>query len=158
MIFSRSRILLTALRLGLGAMYVYAAWTKLREPWAVFAMQVDAYRVLPYWAVVTVARVLPWAELALGLVLISGFFLRVSSALSSALLGFFIALLAQAYLKGLRIDCGCFGSGDTLSARTLARDGALLAASLAMTALALRRRRATPVPPSATESTPCPPR
>jgi hypothetical protein len=157
MSFSKSKIPLTALRLGLGAMYVYAAWTKLRDPWAVFAMQVDAYGILPQWAVVAVARVLPWAELALGLVLISGFWLRISSALSSALLGFFIALLAQAYLKGLRIDCGCFGSGDTLSARTLARDGTLLAASLVMMALAFRRRRATPVPPSATESTPCPP-
>lgn len=53
------------LRVVLGVIFVYAAWVKLREPWALFAMSIDSYQVLPLWAVEQVARVLPWFELLL---------------------------------------------------------------------------------------------
>ena len=52
------------------------------------------------------------------------------------LLGSFFVLLVRAYLKGMQIDCGCFGSGDVISPRTLLRDGGLLAASLILVAVA----------------------
>lgn len=128
------------LRLLLGGVFLYAAWSKLREPWALFAISVDAYGILPQWAVVAVARALPWAELLLGLMLLAGRFVRVSSSAASLLLAGFFTLLVRAYFAGLRIECGCFGSGDPLSPRTLARDGLLLAASLLLTALAWTRR------------------
>jgi uncharacterized membrane protein YphA (DoxX/SURF4 family) len=130
------------LRLALGAVFVYAAWTKLRVPWQLFAMQVDAYRLLPQWAVVFVARTLPWAELLIGLLLIAGRFLRLSSAAASLLLLSFFAMMVRTYASGLQIDCGCFGPGDTISIRTLLRDGALLAASLALAAMAFFKARA----------------
>ena len=79
---SRSKILGYAalvLRLALGAVFLYAAWPKLTQSWTLFAMDIDAYQVLPQWAVVLVARTLPWAELLLGLWLISGKWLRLSS-------------------------------------------------------------------------------
>ena len=56
------------LRVVLGVIFVYAAWVKLREPWALFAMSIDSYQVLPLWAVEQVARVLPWFELLLAVV------------------------------------------------------------------------------------------
>jgi hypothetical protein len=115
-------------------------------------MAVDAYGILPQWAVVAVARALPWAELVLGVVLLSGWFARVASLASSGILLFFFVLLVRAYMKGLQIDCGCFGFGEAISPRTLARDGTLLAASLAMTALAFTVRKARPVPRYETES------
>ena len=127
------RAVLLVLRVVLGAVFVYAAWTKLRQPWALFAMSIDAYRVLPYWAVLVVARTLPWAELAIGLALMAGIWLRVSSAAASLLLLVFFALMLRAYTGGMHIDCGCFGPGDTISARTLARDGGLLAGYLILT-------------------------
>ncbi len=40
------------------------------------------------------------------------------------------------------IDCGCFGVGEPLTAKTLARDGVLLAA--AITLVASTRRRPNP--------------
>jgi hypothetical protein len=46
--------------------------------------------------------------------------------------------MAHAYAQGLKIDCGCFGFGEPISAATLLRDGALLAMSLTLTFLALR--------------------
>jgi len=45
------RAVLLVLRIVLGAVFVYAAWTKIREPWQIFAMAIDAYGVLPEWAV-----------------------------------------------------------------------------------------------------------
>ena len=135
------RVVLLALRLVLGAVFVYAAWTKLRQPWALFAMSIDAYRVLPYWAVLVVARTLPWAELAIGLALMAGIWLRVSSAAASLLLLVFFALMLRAYAGGMHIDCGCFGPGDTISARTLARDGGLLAGYLILTWTSFNGRR-----------------
>ena len=35
------------LRLMLAVVFLYAAWTKLRQPWLVFALSIDAYQLLP---------------------------------------------------------------------------------------------------------------
>ena len=135
------RTVVLALRVALGAVFVYAAWTKLRQPWELFAMSIDAYTVLPYWAVVVVARTLPWAELAIGLALMAGRWLRISTAAASLLLGMFFVLMVRTYAKGMKIDCGCFGLGDPISVRTLARDGTLLAGYLFLTWTSFRGRR-----------------
>jgi len=134
------RAVALALRIALGAVFVYAAWTKLREPWELFAMSIDAYKVLPYWAVLAVARALPWAEMLIGLALMAGRWLRVSAGAASLLLLMFFALMVRAYVKGMQIDCGCFGLGEAISARTLARDGALLAGCLFLTWTSFRGR------------------
>jgi uncharacterized membrane protein YphA (DoxX/SURF4 family) len=129
-------VLALILRVALGAIFVYAAWVKLREPWALFAMAIDSYQVLPAWAVEIVARALPWFELLLGVVLIAGVWRHVSTAAASLLLAVFFGMMVRAMVKGMQIDCGCFGPGDRLSWVTLLRDGALLASSLFVTARA----------------------
>ena len=43
------RVLALLLRIALGAIFVYAAWSKLKDPWALFAMAIDSYQVLPVW-------------------------------------------------------------------------------------------------------------
>jgi len=135
------RAVVLALRVALGVVFVYAAWTKLRQPWELFAMSIDAYKVLPYWAVVWEARTLPWVELAIGLALIAGRWLRVSAGAASLLLLGFFVLMVRTYAKGLQIDCGCFGLGDPISPRTLLRDGSLLAGCLFLTWTSFRGRR-----------------
>ena len=127
------RIALFALRLGLGAVFAYAAWIKLREPWMLFAMSVDAYHVLPEWGAVAVARTLPWAELALAVLLITGLFQRIALPAATMLLAVFFSLMVRSYARGEGIDCGCFGPGEAISPITLLRDGTLLAASLGLT-------------------------
>lgn len=143
-----TRLLLLMGRLLLGAVFIYAAYIKfhpaghwdLRGYWILFAMSIDSYHALPEWGVVVLARVLPWFELALGALLIGGWGLRYVASIASVLLiGFFSAML-RAHFKGLEIDCGCFGPGEKLGARTLIRDGLLLAVSLALTAGAFLRR------------------
>jgi uncharacterized membrane protein YphA (DoxX/SURF4 family) len=136
------RAVVLALRVALGAVFVYAAWTKLRQPWELFAMSIDAYKVLPYGAVLVVARTLPWAEMLIGLALMAGRWLRVSASAASLLLLVFFALMVRAYVKGMQIDCGCFGLGDPISARTLVRDGGLLAGCLFLIWTSFRGRKA----------------
>jgi len=124
------------LRLFLAAVFLYAAYTKLRQPWLLFAMSIDAYQLLPAWAVLTLGRTIPWLELLLGLLLATGIGLRYAAAGATILLGAFFAVMLQAYIKGMGIDCGCFGLGEKISPLTLTRDGALLAMSVALLCLA----------------------
>jgi|HubBroStandDraft_1064217.scaffolds.fasta_scaffold11525_2 uncharacterized membrane protein YphA (DoxX/SURF4 family) len=133
------------LRLTIGAVFLYAAYTKLRDPWALFAMSVDSYKILPEWAVLAVARSLPWFELALGVVLVSGFVLRHASVVAAGLLAVFFTLMVVSYARGLTIDCGCFGPGEALGPKTLLRDGTLLSLAIVLAVLAmLPAREITP--------------
>ena len=127
------RVWLLLGRLVVGVVFVYAAYTKLRHPWMLFAMSISSYQVLPEWAVTLLARILPWSELLLGLLLLTGYGLRwVGLAASTLLLGFF-GIMLRSHFKGLGIDCGCFGFGEALGVRTLVRDGLLVAVSLTLT-------------------------
>ncbi len=128
-----TRLLWVAARVLLGLVFLYAAYTKLRQPWLLFAMSIDAYRLLPENAVLVVARTLPWLELALGVLLLTGIWLRWAAAAATLLLLTFFSLMVRASIQGGGIDCGCFGVGEPLSAKTLTRDGALLAISIALT-------------------------
>jgi hypothetical protein len=143
---------LLVLRLGVALVLGYAAWVKLREPWIVFAMSVDAYHVLPQWGVLAVAHALPWIELLLAVLLLTGFWQRVATPAVSALLAVFFALMVRSYVRGEGIDCGCFGPGEAISPITLLRDGGLLAASLLLTWAAFRRKRPQAIPVSSEAS------
>jgi hypothetical protein len=88
---------------------------------------------------------LPWFELALGVVLISGLALRYASLAAAALLGVFFTLMIVSYARGLTIDCGCFGPGEALGPKTLLRDGTLLSLAIVLAVLAmLPAREITP--------------
>jgi uncharacterized membrane protein YphA (DoxX/SURF4 family) len=131
-------------RLALGGVFLYAAWTKLRDPWMLFAMSIDNYKVLPQWAVLVIARTLPWFELLLGLVLLTGRLPRTASTAASVLLALFFSLMVRAYAKGETIDCGCFGPGEAISPVTLLRDGSLLAGALFLLVMSFRRGKPRP--------------
>jgi len=138
---SRSRTFLLLGRLALAAVFLYAAYAKLRQPAMLFALTIDSYQLLPVWAVSLVAHTLPWSELGLGLLLLLGWPLRPVATLASLILLVFFGVMVRAYAKGLEIDCGCFGPGEQLGVKTLLRDGSLLALSLAVTIGAFLRRR-----------------
>jgi uncharacterized membrane protein YphA (DoxX/SURF4 family) len=154
------RILLVLGRVALGVVFLVAAYAKLRPqvpgmPWSaasirtslsMFAMQVDSYQLLPPTAVRPAAHLLPFFELALGVWLLSGLALRLSSLITTLLLGGFFGLMVRTYALGLEINCGCFGPGEKLGTKTLVRDGTLLALSIAVTvgAFLLRFRKSEP--------------
>lgn len=127
------------LRLVLGAVFLYAAYTKLRQSWLLFALSIDSYQLLPQWAVLTLARTLPWIEFAIALLLVAGVWLRYVAIAATLLLALFFGAMVLSYTRGAGIDCGCFGVGEALSLKTLARDGALLLASIALIVLSRAR-------------------
>ncbi len=129
------------LRVVLAGVFLYAAYTKLRQPWLLFAMSIDAYGLLPEWGVLTTARVLPWLELAIGVLLLTGLALRVVSAVAVALLGVFFGIMMLSFGKGMGIDCGCFGVGEALTAKSLIRDGVLLLSAVMLCVMAFRQGR-----------------
>ncbi len=126
------RVLMLAGRLLMGSVFVYAAYSKLRQPWLLFAASIDSYRLLPEQAVLVVARTLPWFELALGVLLLAGYRLRWVASGASALLLVFFAVMLRSHSEGMAINCGCFGVGEALSVKTLVRDGLLLAVSVSL--------------------------
>ena len=134
------RPLILVLRLLLAAVFLYAAYTKLRQPYLLFAMSIDAYQLLPEWAVLTLGRTIPWLELLLGILLATGYGLRYAAAGATLLLGLFFAVMLHAYVKGMGIDCGCFGLGEKISPFTLTRDGLLVAFAFTLALIAIRKK------------------
>ena len=134
------KALVLAARVALGGVFLYAASTKLHPPLSIslslFALQIDSYQLLPPWAVGALAHTLPWLEAALGLALLTGWQLRYVASLMSALLVGFFSVMLRTHLKGMAIDCGCFGPNEKLGVGTLVRDGTLMAVSLGLTVAA----------------------
>src|SRR5215472_17054354 len=114
-----AKIFMLVARIVLGAIFVYAAYVKLRDPWQLFAMSINSYEVLPLTMAETAAHVIPWVELALGLMVIAGIWLRITGTILSLVLLTFFTLMVRAYAKGMQINCGCFGPGEAISWKTL---------------------------------------
>lgn len=105
-------------------------------------MAVDAYRLLPPWAVVVVARSLPWFEVLLGVLLLVGWKLRYFASVAALLLGVFVVMMAITYSRGVEANCGCFGFGEKISPMTLTRDSALLALAVFLAVYSWRQSKA----------------
>jgi protein-disulfide isomerase len=97
---------------------------------------VRAYRILPEALVHPVAYGLPAFEIVLAALLLFGVATRFVGAVAAGLLAVFIGGVASAGLRGLRIDCGCFGGGgdveQTHCLLEIGRDSLLLLALLAV--------------------------
>jgi uncharacterized membrane protein YphA (DoxX/SURF4 family) len=129
--------LATAARLVVGGVFVVAGLLKLPDP-AAAVRAVRAYRLLPEALVAPVAFGLPMVEIAVGLALLAGVFVRTAAIASAVLLVVFLVGVGSAWARGLQIDCGCFGNGGEVAAgqtaypAEVARDVALLIAALAL--------------------------
>jgi uncharacterized membrane protein YphA (DoxX/SURF4 family) len=127
----------TAARLLLGVVLVVAGALKLPDP-AAEVRAVRAYRLLSEGLAGPVAFGLPVLEIAVGLALLAGVFVRTAAIASAVLMVVFLAAVGSAWARGLQIDCGCFGGGGQVAAgRTaypgeVARDVGLLLVALAL--------------------------
>lgn len=121
----------TGARLVLGGVLVVAGALKAIDPQSSVAA-VDAYELLPAPVATVVGWGLPFAEIALGSLLLAGIATRVVAAATAVLLVIFIIAVASAAARGLSIDCGCFGGGgqvppgETAYGTELVRDAGLL--------------------------------
>ncbi len=114
------------IRLAGAAVWLTAAIAKIFDLQH-FHAQVDQYRLLPHALEAPFAYTLPFVELLIGLYLLVGLLTRAASVAASLLLVLFIAAEAQAWARGLSLDCGCFGSltHSRVGAWTILRDVAL---------------------------------
>ena len=78
------------------------------------AMAVRSYEMLPIPLANFLGYTLPWIEIGLGLLLIVGVTVKISGALGALTMLAFIIAIAQAWARGLSIDCGCFGGGGAI--------------------------------------------
>jgi uncharacterized membrane protein YphA (DoxX/SURF4 family) len=104
----------TLARLGLAAVWLVSGTLKAIDLDQT-VVAVRAYDVLPRGAVDVVAAVLPFLEIALGLLLLFGIGTRLVAVVSGVLLLTFMAGVTQAWARGLSIDCGCFGGGGAVA-------------------------------------------
>lgn len=96
-------------RLLVGGIFVLAGLAKLGMSSAM-ADSINTYSMpLPSWLVSTMADWLPALELGIGVWLIVGLFTRYAAAVSAVLLVIFTIAITQAWVRGLAINCGCFG-------------------------------------------------
>jgi hypothetical protein len=105
----RNRAILLSFALVVGGVFVWAALLKIRDPLA-FARDISNYRVVCDAIAVWVAILLPWLEMVTGLCLAAGLWRRTAALLASLMLAGFIVLVAVTMIRGLDVDCGCFGS------------------------------------------------
>ncbi len=118
------------LRLLLGGMFVFAAWDKVMHPQQ-FAISVRAYQIVPLNFSNLFALALPWSELVAGTLLIVGFLTRKAAGAAFVMLTMFIVAIATVIVRGMVIDCGCFGSenGSSTGPILIARNIALMTAA-----------------------------
>ena len=104
----RNKYILLVFRLVVGGMFIWAGVSKIIDPLE-FAQNIANYRVFPQGISFFLALVLPWIEVICGVSLILGIFRYASALLLSGLLAVFLVLITVTIIRGIDIDCGCFG-------------------------------------------------
>jgi len=99
-------------RFALAGVFIFAGAAKIYDP-GTFAIEIQRYQLLPWKVCAAIAVYLPWLELLSGLCLFLKSFERGALVLISLLLSVFTLALASALVRGLSIDCGCFGHAFT---------------------------------------------
>jgi uncharacterized membrane protein YphA (DoxX/SURF4 family) len=117
-------------RLALGGVLVWAGALKLGNPLG-SARAVQAYDVLPFEVAKYLGYGLPWLEVAVGALLVVGLLTRANALVGTLLMAAFVVGIAQAWARGLTIDCGCFGGGGQVAASET-RYGSEIARDLAL--------------------------
>ncbi len=98
-------------RIGIGVILLAAGLAKLGDLKA-FATQIHNFRLTPIFAENLVAMGLPWIEIFAGVALLLGIRARGAAILAAAMMIFFTLAVGQAWMRGLDIECGCFGTAD----------------------------------------------
>lgn len=97
-----------ALRIAGAAVWIAAGAAKIPDIRG-FQLLVDKYGILPGFLAGPFAYVLPFAEIAIGLYLAAGLFVRGVATAGTLLFAVFLVAQGYAWARGLTLDCGCFG-------------------------------------------------
>lgn len=114
---------------AVGGLFIYAGIVKVADPVA-FAGDISNFHLIPWPAGVRLAFYLPWLEMICGAALFLGWKRRGAVVVLTALTTIFIGASVLARLRGIDVNCGCFGSAgkDLTFGWHLALDFLILAA------------------------------
>ncbi|MGD9344855.1 MAG: MauE/DoxX family redox-associated membrane protein [Candidatus Aminicenantes bacterium] len=137
----RKPYILWIIRLAVGGIFIWAGLLKVADPLE-FAQDIANYRILSRDLSFLIALVLPWLEILCGVLVIIGIFRTASALLLSGLLSLFLLLITVTLIRGLDVNCGCFGSiGRHVDFWLLVTDIVLLFLTLNIFADSLGRRK-----------------
>jgi putative oxidoreductase len=107
---SRRNYAVLAVSIAVAAVFIYASIDKLRDPLQ-FADSTAAFAILPAVFINLLVMGLPPFEIASGVLLLAPRTRRVGALAVAVISVMFFTALASALLRGLTLDCGCFGVG-----------------------------------------------
>ncbi len=121
------------LRVSMGTLLIVAGSMKFVEPREAKAA-IFAFRLVPYRAVTAIYVGLISAELAAGVLLLTGFMVSIGAYVSAALFLTFGVAILSVIGRGIVAPCGCFGNSvdEKASWTTMARAFTLAAAALTL--------------------------
>ena len=103
--------LLLLARLGLAGVLGYAGLSKLADP-SGMAETIANYQMLPEALVPFAAVIVPAAEIVVAAALVAGPCVQGGGIVAALMLTAFAVGMAQARLRGIDLECGCFGAGS----------------------------------------------
>jgi putative oxidoreductase len=102
------KYLLRILGVAIGGIFVYAGAVKALDP-VQFGLDIDNFKILPWFISVRLAFFLPWLEILCGLAVVFRVLYRGGLSVLTLAVLVFIAATVAAKIRGLDITCGCFG-------------------------------------------------
>jgi len=126
----------------IGLVFIYAGALKAWDP-VTFTRDIQNFHLVPWWLGVRLAFYLPWLEILCGAALVTNFLRWGATGILTVLTAIFIGATVAAKVRGIDLECGCFGSGLKNLTFTwhLAIDLVLFAGLLALLLLSPRRLR-----------------
>lgn len=100
------------IRLIIAFVFILSSIEKLKNPFA-FALAIDAYGIFPDFLINFFTLIIPWLELFIGFGLIFKFKLKANLVLYFLMILGFTFLVLFAIIKGLNIECGCYGESSS---------------------------------------------
>jgi len=95
-------------RILLGLIFLFAGIAKISDP-VRFIFTLRQFNLFSEAVIPFMALYLPWLEFILGLFLILGLLYRASAFLLACLNTMFAIAILTVVVRGMEIDCGCFG-------------------------------------------------
>ena len=93
-----------SIRILIGLIFIISGFEKVTSPYQNFLAVIQDYEVLPYFLEEISARVIPWVELSLGILIILGLWLKISLTFTSILFACFIGFIGQALIRNLGLE------------------------------------------------------
>lgn len=127
----RARVFVLVLRLVVAAFFLASSITALQDP-SELVESIGNYRMLPDAVIGPMAVGMPLLELLVALALVSGVHARGAALVAGGMLVVFAIAMVQAIVRGIDLDCGCFGHvvETRVSWLTVLRNVALTIASM----------------------------